>query len=279
MKQNNRSFSETVQQVFYRRTGFSLVELLVVVAIMAVLGVVAYQAFGGQTSKARDSRRIQDMASIEGALQVYLQEKGFVPMPSVKSAKNMWGYDSTVSAKASNTIKVTYNGDAILSVVLNDTFGGGRVLNRDGSKQVGAKGVIDKSILPSSRLSKVPTDPQISNISVASDKKFLDDYGLGKYVYAVYGKAAAVGSWNASNKTATAFQLAATLENDGTPMTYIVGNYDDSLDLGANLPQSLIGKGDTAVNDDNLMDKDKFNGSASTDENQGIPYPINDFAS
>lgn len=51
--------------------GFTLVELLVVIAIIAILSVTAYVALGGQTGKARDARRQQDLASIQSAVELY----------------------------------------------------------------------------------------------------------------------------------------------------------------------------------------------------------------
>ena len=57
-----------------RRTGFTLVELLVVIAIIAILSVTAYVALGGQTAKARNSRRMQDLSAIQSALEVYFVE-------------------------------------------------------------------------------------------------------------------------------------------------------------------------------------------------------------
>ena len=54
--------------------GFSLVELLVVITIIAILSVVAYTAIGGQTIKARDSKRQQDMSTIQSAMELYFVE-------------------------------------------------------------------------------------------------------------------------------------------------------------------------------------------------------------
>lgn len=51
--------------------GFTLVELLVVIAIIAILSVTGYVALGGQTGKARDSRRQSDLAAIQNALEIY----------------------------------------------------------------------------------------------------------------------------------------------------------------------------------------------------------------
>lgn len=53
------------------KDGFSLVELLVVITIIAILSVTAYVALGGQTEKARNSRRMQDLTTIQSALEIY----------------------------------------------------------------------------------------------------------------------------------------------------------------------------------------------------------------
>lgn len=51
-------------------------ELLVVITIIAILSTVAYMALGGQTAKARDSRRVQDLGTIQSALEIYFIENG-----------------------------------------------------------------------------------------------------------------------------------------------------------------------------------------------------------
>lgn len=61
------------------KKGFSLVELLVVITIIAILSVVAYTAVGGQTIKARDSKRKQDLNTIQSALEIYFVEYGRYP--------------------------------------------------------------------------------------------------------------------------------------------------------------------------------------------------------
>ncbi|MFC1734096.1 type IV pilin protein [candidate division KSB1 bacterium] len=64
---------------------FSLVELLVVITIIAILSVVAYVAVGGQTVKARDSRRKQDLSTMQQALEIYYSEKGVYPSSPLTS--------------------------------------------------------------------------------------------------------------------------------------------------------------------------------------------------
>jgi len=57
-----------------KSAGFTLVELLVVIAIIAILSVTAYVALGGQTEKARNSKRQQDLAAIQNALEIFFVE-------------------------------------------------------------------------------------------------------------------------------------------------------------------------------------------------------------
>lgn len=49
--------------------GFTLVEILVAITIVAVLAAVGIVIFGGVQSKARDSRRSQDLEAIVNALE------------------------------------------------------------------------------------------------------------------------------------------------------------------------------------------------------------------
>ncbi len=71
------------------KKGFSLVELLVVITIIAILSVVAYTAIGGQTIKARNAKRLQDLSSIQSALQVYYAENNKYPSNPLTSGTNI----------------------------------------------------------------------------------------------------------------------------------------------------------------------------------------------
>lgn len=68
--------------------GFSLVELLVVITIIAILSVAAYSAVGGQTVKAKNSRRLQDISTIQSALEMYYVKNGEYPDLLSKLDKN-----------------------------------------------------------------------------------------------------------------------------------------------------------------------------------------------
>jgi prepilin-type N-terminal cleavage/methylation domain-containing protein len=74
------------------KKGFSLVELLVVITIIAILSVAAYVAVGGNTVKAKNSRRTSDIATIQTALEMYFAEKGAYPDTVVPSNPPFTGY-------------------------------------------------------------------------------------------------------------------------------------------------------------------------------------------
>lgn len=61
------------------RHGFTLVELLIVVAIISILISVAYVSFNIAQNKSRDSRRKQELKAISSALVSYYQDNDVYP--------------------------------------------------------------------------------------------------------------------------------------------------------------------------------------------------------
>jgi len=53
------------------KKGFTLVELLIVMAIIAILAVGSFASYNGVRASARDSRRKTDLENIRGALEQY----------------------------------------------------------------------------------------------------------------------------------------------------------------------------------------------------------------
>jgi prepilin-type N-terminal cleavage/methylation domain-containing protein len=60
------------------KKGFTLIELLVVIAITAILTSVMVPSLFSTKSKARDTKRISDIAQIQLALEVYQDNNGGV---------------------------------------------------------------------------------------------------------------------------------------------------------------------------------------------------------
>jgi general secretion pathway protein G len=59
--------------------GFTLIEIVVVIAIMAVLTVVIYASFSGAKAQSRDQERITNISSIQLALETYYNQKHKYP--------------------------------------------------------------------------------------------------------------------------------------------------------------------------------------------------------
>jgi len=58
--------------------GFTLIELLVVIAIIAVLAVIGIALFSSVQSRARDSKRVQDITAMSKAMEVnYVAGSGY----------------------------------------------------------------------------------------------------------------------------------------------------------------------------------------------------------
>lgn len=63
MKKQNKGFAPS-NITSGNLSGFTLMEILVVVAIIGILAVLAFVYFGGATAKARDTKRISDLNQI-----------------------------------------------------------------------------------------------------------------------------------------------------------------------------------------------------------------------
>ena len=59
--------------------GFTLIEIVVVIAIMAILTVIIYASFNGAKAQSRDQERITDISSIQLALETYYNQKNLYP--------------------------------------------------------------------------------------------------------------------------------------------------------------------------------------------------------
>jgi len=64
------------------RQGFTLVELLVVVTIIAILSVTAFIALGGQTLKARNAKRHEHLTTIQSALEIFVTQSATSVYPT-----------------------------------------------------------------------------------------------------------------------------------------------------------------------------------------------------
>jgi general secretion pathway protein G len=60
-------------------SGFTIVELLIVIVVIAILAAISIVAFNGAQARARDSARLSDYKSIQKALEMYRIDNGGYP--------------------------------------------------------------------------------------------------------------------------------------------------------------------------------------------------------
>ena len=260
-----------------KNKAFTLVELLVVITILAIISVVAYQNFGSAVDKAVAWRKISDVSTIETSLQQYKSAKWYYPATWERSSDNLWWYTGAIEATPSNKIQVTYSWEEIESInEANSTWwwkiywtwtwanGGAN------QRQIWARWTISQKELWKAYLSKDLYDPEISDTKVNSTSKTFIEYWLGRYVYATFKKNKTNWNWS-SNKTWVAYNIAYTIRkaNSDKYITKIVWDYDreSCFDDKNNCPDTLIW----------LIDWQEENWNSNTN-NYGIPYAITDFA-
>src|SRR3989344_498110 len=62
-----------------KQRGFTLMELLMVIAIIAILSVVTTTWVGGARAKSRDAQVMREMQEVRSALSLYLNDRGYLP--------------------------------------------------------------------------------------------------------------------------------------------------------------------------------------------------------
>lgn len=68
------------RQPHKRQQGFTIVELLIVIVVIAILAAITLVAYNGMQARARDSRRQNDVATIAKALELYYIDNGHYPL-------------------------------------------------------------------------------------------------------------------------------------------------------------------------------------------------------
>ena len=73
------------------KKGFTLVELLVVIAIIGLLATLALVSVGGVRVRARDARRVADIAQMRNALELHSTQVGTYPVNAATIAVGVAG--------------------------------------------------------------------------------------------------------------------------------------------------------------------------------------------
>lgn len=62
-----------------QKPGFTLIELLIVIAIIGLLSAIGVAYFSGAQRQARDTKRLNDIKSLQEGISIYFHEKAIFP--------------------------------------------------------------------------------------------------------------------------------------------------------------------------------------------------------
>jgi prepilin-type N-terminal cleavage/methylation domain-containing protein len=99
-----------------RRKGFTIVELLIVIVIIAILAAITVVAYNGVLGRARDSQRLQDMSTIIKGLEIYKTQNGSYPAATFIAGASGWEV-STNGTTATNFLSALTTGSPSISKV------------------------------------------------------------------------------------------------------------------------------------------------------------------
>ena len=93
-----------------KQRGFTIVELLIVIVVIAILAAITIVAYNGIQTRARDSQRDADLASIQKALELYYSDNGMYPPASGSTSINgSWSTTADASwPNLANAVVPTY---------------------------------------------------------------------------------------------------------------------------------------------------------------------------
>jgi len=261
---------------------FTLVELLVVITILTIISVVAYQNFWWATDKALSGRKINDVATIESALLQYNSDKNYYPATWLYDENNnVWWYNSWSIATPSNKLSITLNWEEIDTISTWSSIWWWKIVWSGSLWQIWAKWIIWQNELWKKFLSKDLYDPEIWDKIVKTPNKKMIEYWVWRYVYWVYNNT----DWNTWNRVWKAYNIAFTVKDtqNDTYKAKIVWDYDEKScwNNELNCPKTLIWSFSwlTLSTDYTwnpfLLNDDNNDVKSLTGSDQWIPYPVN----
>jgi len=95
-----------------RQSGFTIVELLIVIVVIGILAALVITTYGGIQSKARNSKRQVDMQSLQTQIEAFYSQNGYYPSltdmnGTVWRAANMKSLDIGALTDPSNPASTT----------------------------------------------------------------------------------------------------------------------------------------------------------------------------
>ena len=107
-----------------KKYGFSLIELLVVISIIAVLTAVLMINFVGARERSRDSQKIQDLNSLKNALRMYYNDNQTYPATkAVILGSGFTGYVANVGDTSFSYVQLNSGNGFIIKTTLESGAG------------------------------------------------------------------------------------------------------------------------------------------------------------
>jgi general secretion pathway protein G len=121
------------------RTGFTLIELIVVVSILAILAGVLVPRVSDHMASARDARRLADVKSLQAAIEQFKMDKGHYPRADQSGSHGGW--DVTHDGQfISELVKKGYLEEPVADPTNDDTFHYRYYVYNQGSSGCGGDG-------------------------------------------------------------------------------------------------------------------------------------------
>jgi|GEM_PF-5839017 len=81
----------------YRRSGFTIVEIVVVIAVISILATIATVSYVGLQVRSRDDERLADVETMKVALENFYEQRGRYPALTASELANVpTFYDATL---------------------------------------------------------------------------------------------------------------------------------------------------------------------------------------
>jgi prepilin-type N-terminal cleavage/methylation domain-containing protein len=84
--------------------GFTIVELLIVIVVIGILAAITIVAYNGVQSRARDTRRLQEISSVYKAVLLYYTDNGSYPVTAIPFGDGLSDANCAVGSKSTNWI-------------------------------------------------------------------------------------------------------------------------------------------------------------------------------
>tara|TARA_B100000678_G_C18005389_1_gene420546 strand:+ start:141 stop:641 length:501 start_codon:yes stop_codon:yes gene_type:complete len=116
-----------------KQTGFTIVELLIVIVVIAILAAITIVAYNGIQERARDTQRLTDLSNIEKAIRLYAADHNDQFPTEASGANGIIGEGAGLDALLAD----------YMSVVPHDPLGPGNATYNyyyDGKHNCGGRG-------------------------------------------------------------------------------------------------------------------------------------------